>query len=121
MNIDDILKMLGMEPGNGDDENNNKILNDLTFNKFMMMVDRYNMTCEYTIEEKSGYIVIVENWSSEINKNIKLNRIYPFSVSHIDLIDEPSRKDILERILDKYVENENYEEAAEIRDIIGLM
>jgi len=65
-------------------------------------------------------IIIDEQWKSTENDVVKVNRIFKFDILFLDLIKEESRLDVLKKVLDIYVRNENYEEAVYIRDIINF-
>ena len=116
MDLKDIINLLG---SGGEDDGGKKP--SFGIDKFKFMVDKYEMTCKYAVGEKLGQTIIIEDWTSDIDKSIKLNRIYPFSMSHIELIDVEFRREVLEQVLEKCVTDENYEAAAELRDIICLL
>ena len=111
MDLNEILNLLGGYSGDGGKKQNE-------FDKFKSMIEKYQMECQYDISEKNGEVVITENWLSKVNKTIKINRIYPFSIGHIELVQTQFRKEIMQKVLDKYVSDENYEAAAQLRDAI---
>ena len=112
MDLNDIFNLLGASEDS---------LNPLDPNKFKEFIDKYDMKCKYEITERNGEIVIVEEWSSVKNQMIRVNRIYPFSMNHLDLIELGSRKVILQDLLERCVSEENYETAAELRDVINTL
>ena len=90
-----------------------------TFEQFDMFIKKFGLkqTNHHIYFNRYNKLVINEEWSSD-GKEIRANRVYEFSPICVELIMENKRKEILNEIMDKYVESEEYENAAEIRDII---
>lgn len=112
MDLNDIFNLLGANEDN---------LHPLDPKRFKDFIDKYDMKCKYSIAEKNGETVIIEDWSSSKNKMIRVNRIYPFSMEHLDLIQDDARKGVLQELLEMCVSEENYETAAELRDVINTL
>ena len=94
------------------------------FNKFSIdldkIVSKYGLKPEFILTREDDKIMINEVWSGE-DSEITANRIYEFDSFFIELIPIEIRLDVLNEILDILVEDENYEEAAIVRDQIKLM
>jgi hypothetical protein len=106
-----------------------KIINDLMAKKYSQEIGMYqedfedivkafDMKCKYLVREISGQNVIVETWSSDQNPFISLNKIFDINSDNLSKIDPKKRKKLLQKILDKEIEVENYEQAAVVRDLI---
>lgn len=102
------------------------LLNDLygddkrkmSVESFDNLIQKLDMRPEYNIFLDNGDIIINEEWSSLHNSDIRANRIYKFNLDFINMILLEDRPRILSRILNIYVDQENYEEASVLRDII---
>jgi hypothetical protein len=86
---------------------------------FNDLVKVFDMKCKYFIREINGKNVIVETWFSYINPFVTLNRIFDINSDNLLKIDPKKRKKLLQKILEKEVEVENYEQAAIVRDLIS--
>lgn len=86
---------------------------------FEDLVKAFDMKCKYVIREISGKNVIVESWSSDVNPFVSLNRIFDINSDNLSKIDPKKRRKLLQKILEKEVELENYEQAAIVRDLIA--
>ncbi len=91
----------------------------ITLETFEEMVFSLNLKpCYQIFLDKDNDVIINEEWSSSISENIKANRIYKFDPNFIDIIQPEDRIFVLEDILKIYVDNEYFEMAAIVRDII---
>lgn len=79
------------------------------------LIDENKMTQEIKFIESYEGKIIEEIWTSE-NQLIKVKRYYPFTYDNINMLPNETRKHIYDQLLDKALEKENYEEAAQIRD-----
>ena len=113
MDIDNIMDMLS----DGDSRN----IKPLSLDSFDEMIKRFYMVCEYSITDISGEIFVVEEWTTDMRDDLKLNRVYQFTEETLLFIKLDSRKIVLEKILNKLVFEEKYENAAKLRDIISLL
>lgn len=86
---------------------------------FEEIVKTFNMKCKYVVREVKGKNMIIESWSSEMNPFVSLNRFFDISSDNLSKIEPKKRKKLLQQILDKEVEVENYEQAAIVRDLIA--
>lgn len=68
--------------------------------------------------DKDNDVIINEEWSSPVSENIKANRIYKFDPDFLDFIQPEDRLGVLKDVLEIYVQNEYYERAVVIRDLI---
>ena len=91
------------------------------FNKFSMdfddIISKYGLKSEFILTKEDNQIIINEIWSDD-DSEITANRIYEFDSFFIELIPIEIRLDVLNEVLDILVEDENYEEAAIVRDQI---
>ena len=87
--------------------------------EFEGLIKAFDMKCKYFIREINGKNMIVESWNSEINPFFSLNRIYDTSSDNLSKIEPKRRKKLLQKILIKEVEVENYEQAVILRDMIS--
>jgi hypothetical protein len=91
----------------------------ISVESFDNLIQRLDMRPEYQIFlDEDGDITINEEWSSPISVDVKANRIYKFSADFINMILLEDRSKVLQEVLNLYVIQENYEEAAVIRDLI---
>jgi hypothetical protein len=88
--------------------------------QFTNIVNKYNLIPEFFITKEDSSIIINEIWSNS-GTDITANRIYEFDTFFIDIIPEEIRNDVLQEVLEIYVSDENYEEAAVLRDTINLL
>lgn len=86
---------------------------------FEEIVKTFNMKCKYVVREMKGRNMIIESWSSEMNPLVSLNRIFDINTDNLSKIEPNKRKKLLQQILEKEVEVENYEQAAVVRDLIA--
>lgn len=90
----------------------------MSMDDFDQIVEKFNLKPDFILTKHYDKIMINEVWSSPRFKTVSANRIYEFDVFFIELIPEEIKKRLLQEVLDIYVEDERYEEAAEIRDEI---
>ena len=95
-----------------------KFLNDISLKSFNEIVERYNMYPTYEIFREDSKIMINEVWTSDVTPAITATRIYEFDTFFVDLIPIEIRKNLLNDVLQISLVDENYELAAEIRDLL---
>lgn len=100
-----------------DDSDDPDDLNDISLMSFSEIVYEYDLKPDYFISKEDQKIIINEIWTND-NSQISANRIYEFDSFITELIPEKIKLNILNDVLEIYVEIENYEEAAIIRDQI---
>ncbi len=89
-------------------------------NYFESIISLYNLKPVYDVYyNEANEIIIDEQWVSEDNKTIKANKIFKFNTFLVSMIIDEHRKEVLSKVLDLLVKDENYEEAASVRDIIS--
>lgn len=88
---------------------------------FDAIISRFNLKPDFILTRDGEKIMINEVWSSPKNKSISANRIYEFDVFFLELIPLDIKKRVLSEVLDIYVSEEKYEEAASIRDEINSL
>lgn len=86
---------------------------------FEEIIKTFKMKCKYVIREMKGKNMIIESWSSEINPFVSLNRIFDINSDNLSKIEPRKRMKLLQQILEKEVESENYEQAVVVRDLIA--
>jgi len=95
-------------------------MNDYDFfslSDFDKVISKFNLKPDFTLHKEDGKIIVNEVWTHPRVK-ITANRIYEFDIYFLDLVPDEIKENLLKYILDIYVEDERYEEAAEIRDEI---
>jgi len=85
---------------------------------FDKVISKFNLKPEFYLSKEDGRIIVNEIWSHPKAK-ISANRIYEFDIYFLDLIPKEIKEDLLKDILNIYVDEERYEEAAKIRDEIN--
>lgn len=101
-----------------DDFFNGEGFKKISFDQFDEFINRLELKPEYSVfENEKGELIINEEWTTSKNKSIRVTRLYKFDVNILDSIDK--KNEILNKALEIYVSNENYEQAAIIRDIIN--
>ncbi len=94
----------------------------ISIESFDILIKNLNMKPDYQIIlDHDGDIIINEEWSSLISSGIKANRIYKFDINYLDMISFDDRFKVLSEILEIYVNQEKYENAACIRDTINQL
>lgn len=92
-----------------------------SFDDFETIINKFNLSPDFMISREDDKIMINEVWSSPKNKTVSANRIYEFDMFFLDLIPVKIKRRVLEEVLDIYVNEENYEDAVEVRDaLVGL-
>lgn len=94
---------------------NNDKFSEIDFQK---IIKEFNLTPDFILSRDDDKIIINEIWSSE-DTSVSVDRIYEFDIYFSDCISELIKKNVLVEILDILVEEERYEEASEVRDIIS--
>lgn len=111
MNINDLLDDLY-----GDSKDK------ISIESFDTLIKSLNMKPNYQIFlDNDGEIIINEEWSSLVSNGVKANRIYKFDIDCIEMISIDDRFKVLSEILEIYVGQENYENAAYIRDTVNQL
>jgi hypothetical protein len=90
----------------------------MSMDDFDQIIHKFNLKPDFILTRDHDKIMINEIWSSPMFKTVSANRIYEFDVFFIELIPEEIKKRLLQEVLDIFVEDERYEEAAEVRDEI---
>lgn len=91
----------------------------ISFDQFDEFINRLELKPEYSIfENEKGDLIINEEWTTAKNKSIRVTRLYKFDIGILDTIELDKKFELLQKALEIYVSNENYEQAAVIRDII---
>jgi hypothetical protein len=91
----------------------------MSVESFDDLIQKLDMRPEYQIFlDKDGEVIINEEWSSLVSTEVKANRIYKFNIDSVNMILLEDRSKVLLEILNLYVDQENYEEAAALRDLM---
>jgi len=85
---------------------------------FEELVKKYNMVPVVSIELDDYDILVYEKWMSNGYYDVVADRYYYFDIYFMELLPVDIRIKTLNDILNVYVENEMYEEAAIVRDEI---
>lgn len=83
------------------------------------VVKLFKMTPSYQTLSRGGKLYILETWQTDVHALMKMVRMIEFTKENLSNIDPKKRKTLLQQILDDLVENEEYEQAATIRDLIA--
>lgn len=86
---------------------------------FEVIISKFSMSPNFSLYKEDWKIIVNETWSSAKNRAISANRVYEFDPTMIDIIPEIIRMDVLKSVLEIYINDENYEEAAVVRDVIS--
>lgn len=89
---------------------------EMEFNK---IVKEFNLIPDFILSRDDDKIIINEIWSSPKN-TVSVDRIYEFDTFFIDMVPEVIKKRVLEEVLQIYVNDENYEEAVIVRDMLKI-
>lgn len=87
---------------------------------FKSLVKKHDLQPEFDITEDNEGFLVTETWSS-VDNSVVANRYYYFDIFYVDLIDDRLRSEILQYVLDVYIEREEYEDAAVVRDLLKIM
>jgi hypothetical protein len=85
---------------------------------FDQMVKSFNMTCKWTISGNESGEFVLETWFNKEFPLFAITRIFDIDNELFDSIPKEERLKLLQSLLEKHVEVENYEKAAELRDMI---
>lgn len=94
--------------------------NQISMEDFKALVDRYKMRPTYSLHVDKGKKYVVESWKSKSNPFIILNSAFEFTPENLSRMDAGKRAKFLKSLLDTAVEREEYEEAAQLRDMMAL-
>lgn len=84
---------------------------------FYEFVEENNLKLELDIINDYDTLMVEENWVSD-NELISLRRFYPYEIDVISKLNSDMQKKIFNHRLEQTIDEEEYEEAAEIRDLI---
>ncbi len=93
---------------------------NISLSDFNEIVSKFNLKPKFSLTKDDDIIIVNEIWSNK-ESQVSANRVYDFDVQFIDIIPKEIKKSLLESVLNIYVEEENYEEAILIRDILTLL
>lgn len=85
---------------------------------FDEIIKKFNLKPRFEITKEDGKIMVNEIWWSSRTTTVSANRIYEFDYFMIDIIPMEIRDSVLKEVLDIHVMDENYEEAAILRDVL---
>lgn len=85
---------------------------------FEKMVKSFNMTCKRSLSESKGRDYVIETWFNKEFPLFAITRIFDTESELFDSIPKDQKIKLLNSLLEKEVEVENYEKAATLRDKI---
>lgn len=89
---------------------------------FETIIAKFGLEATYCVyQNEKDEVIIDEQWISPTTKNVTANRLFKYDPDLIYLIKEDSQKEVLKKVLDLFVQLENYEKAATVRDMIDLL
>lgn len=87
---------------------------------FKAIVDLYKMKPTYTLHVEDGKKYVIESWKSKSNPFVVLTSAFEFKAENLTKMDDKVRSEFLKGLLADAVGKEDYEEAANIRDMIAM-
>lgn len=93
---------------------------NIPLSDFNEIIIKFNLKPDFSLTKEDDTIIVNEIWSNK-DSDVSANRIYDFDIQFLDIIPKEIKKSLLESVLKIYVEDENYEEAISIRDILTLL
>ena len=91
---------------------------EFNLNDLKDLVGMLNLKPSYSLLVKNGKSLIVETWQAEDNPFWKITKIIEFNRENLESLEPKERTKFLNLILEEAVEKEEYEKAAELRDLI---
>lgn len=82
------------------------------------LVELLHLKPSYSPLFKHGKNLIVETWQAEDNPFWKITRVLEFTKENLESLEPNERTKFLKSMLDDAVEKEDYEQAAQLRDLI---
>ena len=93
---------------------------EFSFEEFDEVINKFKLKPDFILSREDDIILVNEVWSSPKN-NVSANRIYQFDIFFLELVPDEIKKRVLEEVLEIYVADERYEEAAEVRDTMKIL
>lgn len=91
---------------------------EFSINDLKSLVELLHLKPSYSYLRKKGKDLIVETWQAEDNPFWKITRVLEFTKENLEGLDTTERTKFLKSMLNDAVEKENYEQAAQLRDLI---
>lgn len=82
------------------------------------LVEILHLKPSYSHLLKHGKNLIVETWQAEDNPFWKITRVLDFNKENLESLEPKERTKFLKSMLNDAVEKEDYEQAAQLRDLI---
>ncbi len=100
--------------------NFNEIFGSESNDYFDSIIEKFGLEASYNVyQNESDEIIVDEQWKSSESDRVTANRFFKFDPNFLELIkDQSKRIEVLNKVLEIYVQVENYEEASKIRDLI---
>jgi hypothetical protein len=99
-----------------------EVFGDDSRDYFETIIAKFGLEASYCVyQNEKDEVIIDEQWISPKTKNVTANRLFKYDPDFIYLIKEDSQKDVLNKVLELFVQLEDYEQAATVRDIIEMM
>lgn len=91
------------------------------YDYFEYIIKKFDLRPFYNVyQNEQDEIIIDEQWKSKDSEFVKANRIFKFDILFLDFIQEDLRSSVLQDVLNLYIQVEDYENAALVRDIINI-
>lgn len=91
---------------------------EFNLNDLKSLIDMLDLKPSYSLLVKNGKSLIVETWQAKDNPFWKITKIIEFNRENLESLDPKERTKFLKSSLEEAVEKEEYEKAAELRDLI---
>ena len=95
--------------------------NQINKEQFKDLVKAFKMEPTYKLHVDDGKKWVLESWSSKSNPNIQLNSAFEFTVENIRNMRPGARAGFMDGLMRDAIEVEDYEWAAQLRDIIAII
>lgn len=93
---------------------------DFNLTNFDLIITKLDLKPNFFLSRDEDIILVNEIWSTK-KSSVVVDKIYEFDILYIDLVTIDIRKKVLEEVLEIYINEEKYELASEIRDILILL
>jgi len=93
----------------------------LTPEQMQTIIQAFKLKSYYKAIVLDNKILVLETWKSKLSPFIVLNRVLDFNQANIENIQMKKRINLLQDMLNEAVENEYYEQAAQIRDMMPIV
>lgn len=91
---------------------------EFNLNDLNALIEMLHLKPSYSLLDRDGKKVILETWQAKDNPFWKITRLIEFSKENLESLQPKARNKFLKSLLDEAVQKEEYEQAAELRDLM---